>query len=139
MLGVHTLTSAAFQLLADLGKVHGIRSLVRTDAFIWPERLKEWVTALNSTQNFLKHADKDPDAKHKYVDESTTLFLFEAVELARALGHPVVRERLAFTVWFLTSYRDLVLPELLERLEGANSVGLDQTDKALWAAWLGAA
>src|SRR2546422_6130134 len=63
MLSVHTLAGAAFQLLADLGKVSGIVSRYRSEVLIRPERMKEWVQALNSTQNFLKHADRDADSK----------------------------------------------------------------------------
>lgn len=137
MLAIHTLTGAAFQVLADLGKAVGVVSVVRSEQMINPERLREWINALNSTQNFLKHADQDRDSTHRYVEEGTILFIFEAVELARRLGEEVERERLAFSVWFAMSFPDIMDPAVLGSLQKANTVGLDQTDKALWAAWLG--
>src|SRR2546427_455704 len=82
MLSVHTLTGAAFQLLADLGRVSGVVSRYRSDELIRPERMREWILALNSTQNFLKHADKDTNDALQYVEEGTILFLYEATELA---------------------------------------------------------
>ena len=62
MLAVHTLTGAAFQLFADLGKISDIVSRFRSEELIRPERMNEWVQALNNTQNFLKHADRDASA-----------------------------------------------------------------------------
>jgi hypothetical protein len=139
MLAIHTITAAAFQLFEDLGKPSGISSVVRSEATINPARLKEWVAALNSTQNFLKHADRDQDATLRYVEAGTVFFLFEAVELARRVGEKVERERLAFTMWFISTFPTVIDPAALAALRAANAYGLDQTDKALWAAWLGKA
>lgn len=136
MLAVHTLTGAAFQLLADIAKQSGIVSPVRSEDLIKPEGLKMWLTALNSTQNFLKHADRDPEAVHKYVEEGTLLFIAEAVELARRMRIADSDERLAYTIWFASVFPDVIQPAILEQLSAANSMGLDQTDRSLWAEWL---
>jgi hypothetical protein len=137
MLAVHTLTGASFQLFADLAKISGIVSRFRSEELIRPERMTEWIQALNSTQNFLKHADRDPDETLSYVEEGTLLFLYEAVELAGRVLPQDTRERLAFRIWFVFSFPDLIEPDRLESLRAANTVGLDQTDRALWAQWLG--
>jgi len=139
MLAVHTLTAAAFQLLTDIGRKSGAESRFRSEELVRPERMKDWVNALNSTQNFLKHADRDPDTTLRYVEEGTALFLYEAVELAERLVTGKSRERLAFHLWFAFSFPDLIESSALERLRAANTVGLDQTDRDLWAQWLGAA
>ena len=139
LLSVHTLTGAAFQLLADLGKASGIVSRFRSEELIRPERMKEWMQALNSTQNFLKHATRDEDGTLKYVEEGTVLFLYEAVELAGRLIAEGSREWLAFRVWFVFSFPELIEPRILEALRAANTVRIDQTDRALWAQWLGEA
>lgn len=139
MLAVHTLTGAAFQLLTDLGKAAGIGSRFRSGELIRPDRMQEWVQALNSTQNFLKHADRDLDGTLRYVEEGTILFLYEAVELAGRIVPEDSRERLAFRLWFVLSFPEMIEPSVLEALRAANTVGLDQTDRALWAQWLGAA
>src|SRR2546428_411992 len=113
MLSVHTLTRAAFQLLADLGKVSGVVSRYRSDELIRPERMREWIEALNSTQNFLKHADKDANDALQYVEEGTILFLYEATELAARVGLAESRETLAFRLWFVFSFPELIDPTLL--------------------------
>jgi hypothetical protein len=133
MLSVHTLTGAAFQLFSDVGKVSGVVSRFRSDELIRPERMQEWIQALNSTQNFLKHADRDFGTEHRYVEEGTVLFLYEAVELAQRVMPETGRERLAFQLWFAFSYPDLVDPTFLARLQSANTFGIDQTDRDLWA------
>ena len=132
MLAVHTLTAAAFQLFADLGKVSGVVSRFRSTELIRPEKLREWIGALNSTQNFLKHADTDADEQHPYVEESTVLFLYEAVELAQRVSHKSGGERLAFQLWFAFSYPDLVDPDFLRRLKALNTYEIDETDRDLW-------
>jgi hypothetical protein len=137
MLAVHTLTGAAFQLLADIGKISGVVSRFRSTELIRPDRMTEWIRALNSTQNFLKHAASDPEATHRYAEEGTILFLYEAVELAGRVISDDSRERLAFRLWFVFSFPEIIEPSVLEALRSANTVNLDQTDRALWARWLG--
>lgn len=135
-LAVHTLTGAAFQLLADLGKVRGVASPFRSEQYIRPDRVQELNRALNGIQNFLKHADRDPSETLDYADESTVLYLFETVELAYLVLESPAREMLAYRLWFVFSHPDLVNPVMLAGLQAANTVGLDQTDKRLWAEWL---
>lgn len=136
MLSVHTLTGAAFQLLVDLGKDGGIVSRARSEDFIYPAAMKKWVQALNNTQNFLKHADKDPTGTLRYAEEGTVLFLYEATELAVRMGIAGRRETLAFRVWFALAFPELIQPAVLAALRAANTSGLDQTDRRLWAQWL---
>jgi hypothetical protein len=136
MLAIHTLSAAAFQLFADVGKVSGVISRFRSDELIRPERMKEWISALNATQNFLKHADRDANSVHTYVEEGTVLLMYEAVELADRITPATGRERLAFQLWFVFSYPEMVDPAFLERLRAANPDGIDQTDRALWAEYL---
>ena len=133
MLAVHTLTGTTFQLFADLGKTSGLVSRFRSDELIRPDRMRDWVNALNSTQNFLKHADRDADQKHSYVEEGTILFLYEAVELAQRVSPTTGGERLAFQLWFVFSYPEMIDPALFAQLAAANTTGIDQTDRDLWA------
>ena len=139
MLAVHTLTGAAFQLFADLGRVRGIVSRYRSEELIRPERMAEWISALNETQNFLKHADKDPGGVLKFVEEGTMLFLYEAVELATRVNTNTAQERTAFRLWFVASFPEMIEPGLLARLRAANTANIDQTDRHLWALYLGEA
>lgn len=61
LLAIHTLASAALQLLVDLGEQRGVSTVVQRHDHIRPERLKEWLAAIVRTRNFLKHADRDSD------------------------------------------------------------------------------
>jgi len=140
MLAVHTLAGSSFQLLADLGKRDGVVSRLRHSDRIRPENMTEWVNALNATQNFLKHADRDPDEEHEYVEESTLFLLFECVDLAIHLLKWDARERLAFEMWFAFSFSHLVQPDFMQSLKArANRAGADPTNKSLWLQWIGEA
>lgn len=136
MLSVHTLTAAAFGLLADLAGRSRIVSRYRSQEIIRPGRLKEWRQALKRTENFLKHADRDPDVALRYVEEGTVLLVYEAVELAERMRIPESDERIAFKLWFVFSFPELVQPAAIKRLRAANHAKLDETDKDLWAEWL---
>ncbi|MGH7713760.1 MAG: hypothetical protein ACREOG_20925, partial [Gemmatimonadaceae bacterium] len=110
MLAVHTLAAASFQLFADLAKTSGIVSRFRSEELIRPERMQDWIQALRSTQNFLKHADRDPDVTLSCVEEGVILFLYEVVELAGRVFPKDSRERLAFRIWFVFSFPELIEP-----------------------------
>ncbi|GEM_PF-5713131 len=129
-LAVHTLTAAAFQLLSDLGKKEGKVSMMRSTEHIRPERLAEWNAALRATQNFLKHGGRDPAAQHRYVEEETTLLLFEAVLLARQMLLGDSTEQTMFLVWFAHSFPDLINPTLLAKLRGTNRQNIDLSDRS---------
>lgn len=136
MLAVHTLAAASLQLLVDLGKLAGVESRYRRQELIRPGRRKEVLAILNSTQNFLKHADRDPEECHTYAEEGTVLLLWEVVELASRLGLGNRREHLAFQLWFAAAFPDLINPPALAALQAVGSCDLDPRDKSLWAAWL---
>jgi len=136
MIAVHTLTGAAFQVFTDLGKLKGIKSRYRGEDIVRPDRVADLERALNHTQNFLKHADKDPDATLSYVEEASVLYLFEAVELSYQVLRQDSRELLAFRIWFIVTHPDLVVPELLSKITSLIPDGLDQSDKDLWTRWL---
>jgi len=133
MLAIHTLTGAAFQLFADLGKLDGVVSRYRSEELIRRGRMRDWIQALNSTQNFLKHADRDPNEEHVYVEEGTILFLFEAVELAQRVAPLPGGARQAFQLWFISSYPEMIEPAVRDKLRAVDTFGIDQTDRHLWA------
>jgi hypothetical protein len=58
-----TLAAAASQLIHDLLKHKGTRSLFRGGEIIKPDRRNEFAAWFKSYENFLKHADRDPDAR----------------------------------------------------------------------------
>jgi hypothetical protein len=137
MLSIHTLAGASYQLLDDLGKGQGITSTLRSKDIIRPERMKEWLSALSRTQNFIKHADRDANQTHEYVEEGTIFLLFETVEIAGRLLGIQTREMIAFAFWFLFSFSNLVQPTYLEAIKTvANENVVDPSDRDLWHQWL---
>ena len=56
---IHTVAMAAFRILRDLAKQRGLEHPV--DSMIRPGKEKEFWRGVNSSANFFKHADKDPD------------------------------------------------------------------------------
>ena len=140
MLSVHTLAGASFQLLADLGKPQNILSPLRHSDRIRPEAEKEWLAALNRTQNFLKHADRDGDATHDYSEDATLMLVFEVVVMAQLLGLPRSREVLAYEAWFAFNNPSLIKAAYMDKLRSlAKEAGVDPSSRENWHRWLSAA
>ena len=88
-------------------------------------------------QHFLKHADRDPDQTHEYVEQTTIFLLFETVEIAGRLLRMQTREMLAFEFWFLFDFPHLVQPAYLEEIKkAAEDNVVDPSDRDLWHRWL---
>jgi len=137
MIAVHTLVGASLQLMLEHGQPQGIKSRLRTSDFIHEHRLREWIAALNRTQNFLKHADKDRDAVLQYSEESTILLVVETVLLAESLcWHKESKAQLAFKAWFFAEYPELIDPAALAHIKAIDNPGFNQCDRPLWARYL---
>jgi hypothetical protein len=137
MIAVHTLVGASLQVMLGLGHPQGIQSCIRSSDYIYEDRLKYWISALNRTQNFLKHADKDRDEVLQYSEESTILLIMEAVILAETLSlHQGSKAQLTFKAWFFVKYPELIVPEALVQIEAIGSLGVNQCERSLWAKYL---
>ena len=104
----HTVTSAAAQVLSDLGKTRGFQGWTRNPSVVNPGRWKEWRGAITRFETFFKHADKDPDAACDFRPEVTQLFILEAIELLRIFTGKFTWEGLVFSIWFSIKYPDLL-------------------------------
>jgi hypothetical protein len=107
---IHTLASAAHQVLHDLARAKGSESNLRSAKFVRPGMEREYFAMLNSPQNFLKHANTDPDASFEFRPGITQYFLFDAVETYRAVVGSVFHEAHIFSVWFTLKNPDLLKP-----------------------------
>src|SRR5882672_9854617 len=72
---IHTLASAASQVLADIGKNRGIYGWTRNKGIVKPERWDEFRAVITHFENFFKHADKDPNATCDFRPGMTSLFI----------------------------------------------------------------
>jgi hypothetical protein len=82
-ISVHTLVGAAHILITDLCSAAKQESVVQKH--IRPEKRWEFEGAIRRPQNFLKHANKDPDAVLDFEPHATELMLFLDIETYREL------------------------------------------------------
>jgi hypothetical protein len=107
-IAVHTVVSAAAQVLSDLGKTRGFQGWTRNPSVVKPGRWKEWREAITRFEAFFKHADKDADATCDFRPDVTQLFILEAVELLRVFIGKFTWEGMIFSIWFSVKYPDLL-------------------------------
>lgn len=108
-LAVRTLAAAAHGLLADLVE-H------KQPDGSWRSHLvessglsrKEALAVINSAQNFLKHADRDPNAHLNFDEEENDHIIFIATLECGELSGPLTTAMQAFQIWYLASYPDKI-------------------------------
>lgn len=112
---IHGLASAALKVLWKLHDKHktGFKTLRDSVVeYVREEYQKAFIEMLNETENFIKHADRDPLAFHTFNPEMTVFILIDAVESLHALNGSTSVETKAFRTWFVIKYPDLMtLPE----------------------------
>ncbi|HYE22526.1 MAG TPA: hypothetical protein VD998_02985 [Verrucomicrobiae bacterium] len=106
---IHTLTSAAYNVLLDLKNKRKIDLVVlKSTSFIKPGKEKEYLAILNQAENFFKHADRDPDELLKFNPELTTYALSDAIRVYYVLTGESTPLMKAFNMWFMLRHTDLV-------------------------------
>lgn len=104
-LAIRTLAAASHGLFADLvenKEPNGSwRSHVIQDSGL---SKKDALAALNSAQNYLKHADRDPNAELCFDEQENDHLIFVATLEAGELGGPLTSVMQAFQIWYLASY-----------------------------------
>jgi len=105
---IHTLAEAASQVLYDIGGEHGVKSIMRDNASIRPEKLKEWLVALHKSRNFFKHADRDKLATHEFKEIFNDMSLLDAVNMYVTIKKRWSPESAMFFVWFGLNYPQLL-------------------------------
>ncbi len=103
----HTLISAAYGILYDLGKHRGIGGSVKDSPLVRPEDRPAFITAIHLPQNFFKHASKDSGGKLAFRYQISHLFLFDAIRLFVLLRRGATEKMKVFLVWFQLRYPDL--------------------------------
>jgi hypothetical protein len=104
-LAVRTLSTAALTILADLvehqrpGESWRTK-LIEDSGFSRQDAIK----VLNSVSNFLKHADRDPDADLSFEEEENDHVIFFATLESGELGYPLSLNMQAFQIWYLANH-----------------------------------
>jgi hypothetical protein len=108
-LAIRTLAAAAHGVFADL-----VERKLRGGS--WRAKIIEGsglsksaaVGILNAAQNFLKHADRDPDAELEIDEEENDHLMFVATLECAELGHPLSVDMQSFQIWYLAMYPDKI-------------------------------
>jgi len=136
-LAVRTLTAAAFGLFADLVE-HSKPDESWRSHLIQDSGLdkKQALAVINNAQNFLKHADRDPQALLSFDESENDELIFLATLECGELAAPLTTAMKAFQVWYLalnpgrlgadhafslsasTAFRDLPTKSRKEQLVG---------------------
>jgi hypothetical protein len=93
---IHTLIASAHQILTDIGEKRGAKNV-----FVLKNAQR-----LNYPFNFLKHADRDPDAK---INIGPMLrfsgdFIMDAILLLQQIANDIPIEAKVFWTWFVSKY-----------------------------------
>ena len=120
LVAVHTLAAASQEVLRDLGRPHGFKSIFKDSEFVRPEYREELAKRLNEAQNFFKHADRDRDEELKFYHETTKFYLFDGSFLYNQVTGRQLPEIAVFQMWFVAKYPDLLkghpLKEVITRV-----------------------
>ncbi len=108
-IAVHTLAAASQGILIDLGKSKNVKSMLIDFELIRPEKRKEVNDKSREVQNYLKHADRDPNTKLKYHPDFTSLFIFDACQIYEQITRTKFAEMVGFISWFYIKYPDLMI------------------------------
>lgn len=116
MLSVHALVAGAHEVLRTLLSNSGVAaSLIKDNPTVRREKLKEFRFQMNRTQNFLKHANEDPDGILDYYEAETPFWIYDAIQMHSKLpGSAKYRAFLMFHTWFLREYPTVVSDPTIE-------------------------
>lgn len=110
---IHTLSAAAHQVIYDLALKKGIKaSLLKDGLYIRPEKKKEVSRKVAAAENFLKHADKDPDAVLEFNPGTTVYFIVDAIQLHNQVAGKYLPSGQIFLIHFLQKNPDVFEPEV---------------------------
>lgn len=125
---VHTLAAAAHQVLHDLGTKQGHPSILRGLIVVRPEYRKKVAKALVKAENFLKHADKDPQQVLDFNPEATEILLLDAVITYEIFTGKVVPLLSTFKLWMFLNRPEFMEKEVMDKVLKQNpSIAADTT------------
>ena len=94
---IHTLVGAAHILITDLSSTANQETLI--ERHIKREKRWEFEKAIRAPQNFLKHADRDPQAVLDFEPHATELLLLIDIETFRELTGSITDSMKAFLTY----------------------------------------
>lgn len=113
---IHTLSSAAFQIIYDLNKHQNGPPMSPDSDIITPEGRKEWKRALKAWSNFMKHADNDPTATLFFKSDINEHIIIESIiwySIITKETRPIFE---CFRVWMLINESVWFKKEFINRI-----------------------
>jgi hypothetical protein len=96
---VHTLASAAHEIIHALFKRKGLHGLMFDSRVIKDEYRGEWAKIIKAKASFFKHAQKDPDATLEFNPAVNLGLLLAGTAGLQKMGEAPNMEESAFTYW----------------------------------------
>ncbi len=132
-IAIHTLASAAYQILSDMCGKRGIPREIEDSAILEEMGVKKRVlTAMRKPQNFFKHADRDSDETVRFGSMLSVCFLVYGVSFHYSLTGRQFAEGLVLRSWFFAKHPERA-PEPLRSAMTAMAPMLDPSDLAFFA------
>jgi len=97
---IHTLAAASLEVLHDLGKRIGESALIFDSKRFRKEKFSEWKKIVRESQNFFKHADKDPTKVLDFKPDHSEILLLNCIDLHRRIGNQRSPVMLVFWHYF---------------------------------------
>ncbi|MDP1771626.1 MAG: hypothetical protein Q8L15_05025 [Methylobacter sp.] len=117
---IHTLTSAAYNVIRDINKKRGGSPLIAKDGFldyIKEGHEKEVRDLINAAENFFKHADRDYDSTIDFNPEQSEFLILEACGAYWKLTGEFPPLFRVYQSWFIAHHQALFnFPEEQKRL-----------------------
>jgi hypothetical protein len=117
-ISIHVLAAAAFEILKDLDK-HGPKTGTfydRIENVVKPGFEKQVINAMRDAQNFLKHAEQEPDRVLDFWLGHPEMLLGVACDKYRELAAEQSAEMIVFGTWFGIQNTHVLRTEIAERL-----------------------
>ncbi len=108
---IHTLAAAAHQVFHDLGSRQGKPTTLRELPGVRPEYRARVRKAVNRPENYLKHADNDPDDLLDFNPEASEGFILDAITTYEALTKDAVPLFLTFKMWIFVQQPQVIKDE----------------------------
>jgi hypothetical protein len=128
---MHTLTTAAYNVLRDITKQRGVDPMLIKGhmlELVKPEYKKMIMEKINEAENFFKHADRDHEATTKFNPDMTELYLIEACAKLTGEEPPLF---LVYRVWFMANHPDVFLfPEEFNKMLRTSAPSIVQMGRA---------
>lgn len=133
MLSIHALSSAAHEVLYTLLKNKKRRgSFMKDVRFLKEEKVKAYHDLIHRTQNFLKHAARDPHEELQYFRAETPFWLFDAINLyVQLTGRFKYRSFALYVAWFKLDHKYLLDEKVLALLSAHSLNAQDIKDNYL--------